>query len=614
MLKSTTLSLIALTAATPAFAQTGDDIVVTASGIEQPRDEAGQAITIIDADTIETRQSVDVVDLLATTPGVRFSRTGSMGSVASISLRGAETTQTLVLIDGVKVNDPSGIGDGYDFGHLLTGNIDRIEVLRGSNSVVHGSQAIGGVVSLTTATPAKGFAPKGSAEYGYSDSFTGKADVSGTAGRISGGIGGAYFRTDGISSAAVGTEKDGYKNFAGNARLKVAFSDALSLDLRGYYINADLDYDSFFGAPADSADVAKLDQYVGYAGLNLGLFDGRFTSRAAVTWMRNDRDYYFVRGTAPDYGYSGTNLRFEYQGVVTPVEQARLIFGYEHERPDYDFFGFGSTDSQRANIDSVYALGIFQPFAGLSVTGGVRHDDHSQFGGATTFGANANYSPNDGATNVRASYGEGFKAPSLYQLYDAFSGNAALRPERSKSYDVGIDQSLADGRALVSLTAFLRNTNDQINYDNTTFTYGNIDRTRAKGVEATLALRPVDALNVTASYSYIDARDRSGRAVFDGKRLPRRAEHAVSLSADYDWSFGLSTGATLTMVGDSFDDAANAVPLDGYALAGIRASVPVGPNLEIYGRVDNLFDADYATAFNYGTYGRAAYGGVRARF
>ncbi len=614
MLKFATISLLALATATPALAQTTDDIVVTASGIEQSRDEVGQAITIIDADTIEKRQTVDVVDLLATTPSVRFSRTGSTGSVSGISLRGAETTQTLVLIDGVKVNDPSGIGDGYDFGHLLTGNISRIEVLRGSNSVVHGSQAIGGVVSLTTATPADGFAGNASAEYGYSDTLTAKADVSGTAGRVSGGIGGAYFRTDGISSAAVGTEKDGYKNFAGNARLKIAFSDALSLDLRGYYINADLDYDSFFGAPADSPDIAKLDQYVGYAGLNLGLLDGRFTSRAALTYLRNDRDYYFVRGTAPDYGYSGTNLRFEYQGVVTPVEQAKLIFGYEHERPDYDFFGFGSTDSQRANIDSVYALAIVQPFAGLSVTGGIRHDDHSQFGGATTLGANANYSPNDGATNVRLSYGEGFKAPSLYQLYDAFSGNAALRPERSKSYDAGIDQSLADGRALISLTAFLRNTTDQINYDNATFTYGNIDRTRAKGVEATLALRPVDALNVTASYSYIDARDRSGRLAFDGKRLPRRAEQAVSVSADYDWSFGLSTGATVTLVGDSFDDAANSVRLDGYALAGIRASLPVGGNFEIYGRVDNLFDADYATAAGFGTYGRAAYGGVRARF
>ena len=620
MLKFTTISLLASTAATPALAETaeserpGDEIVVTASGIEQPRDEVGQAITIIDAATIEKRQTVDVVDLLATTPGVRFSRTGSTGSVAGISLRGAETTQTLVLIDGVKVNDPSGIGDAYDFGHLLTGNISRIEILRGSNSVVHGSQAIGGVVSLTTATPADGFAAGASAEYGYSDTLNAKADVSGTAGAISGGIGGAYFRTDGISSAGVGTEKDGYKNFAGNARLKIAFSDALSLDLRGYYINSDLDYDSFFGAPADSPDVAKLDQYVGYAGLNLGLFGGRFTSRAAVTWLRNDRDYYFVRGTAPDYGYSGTNLRFEYQGVVTPVDQAKLIFGYEHERPDYDFFGFGSTDSQRANIDSVYALGIVQPFTGLSVTGGIRHDDHSQFGGATTLGANANYSPNDGATSFRLSYGEGFKAPSLYQLYDSFSGNSALRPERSKSYDFGIDQSLAEGRAQISLTAFLRNTTNQINYDNATFTYGNIDRTRAKGVEATLALRPVDALNVTASYSYIDARDRSGRPAFDGNRLPRRAAHAVSLSADYDWSFGLSTGATLTMVGDSFDDAANAVRLDGYALAGIRASLPVGRNFEVYGRVDNLFDADYATASGYGVYGRAAYGGVRARF
>ena len=121
-------------------------------------------------------------------------------------------------------------------------------------------------------------------------------------------------------------------------------------------------------------------------------------------------------------------------------------------------------------------------------------------------------------------------------------------------------------------------------------------------------------MNVTASYSYIDARDRSGLPAFDGKRLPRRAANAVSLSADYDWPFGLSTGATLTMVGDSFDDAANSVRLDGYALAGIRAAFPVGGNFELYGRVDNLFDADYATAAGYGTYGRAAYGGVRARF
>jgi vitamin B12 transporter len=607
------ISLAALLSAAPVLAQ-DDEIVVTAAGIAQPRDEVGQAITVIDAKTIETRQTIDVVDLLATTPGVRFNRNGSVGSVTGVSLRGAETTQTLVLIDGVKVNDPSGIGDGYDFGPLLTANIRRIEVLRGSNSVVYGSQAIGGVVNIMTGVPAQGFGLNASAEYGYSDTVSAKADVSGSSGIASGGIGAAYFRTDGISSAAGGTERDGYKNIATNAKLTLAFSDALSLDLRGYYIHADLDYDSFFGAPADSSDVSKLDQYVGYAGLNLSLLDGKLTNRAAVTYLRNDRDYYARRGAAVSYGYQGANLRFEYEGVYAPVDQAKLVFGYEHERPDYDFFGFGSTSSAKINIDSIYGLAIVKPLAGLAVTGGVRHDDHSQFGGATTFGANANYSPNGGATNVRLSYGEGFKAPSLYQLYDSFSGNAALRPERSKSYDIGFDQSLDGGRATLSLTAFRRDTRDQINYDNATFTYGNIDRTRAKGVEASIALKPVDALTVTGSYSYVDARDRSAGSRTYGNRLARRAADAVSVSADYDWAFGLSTGATITMVGDSFDNAANTRRLDGYALIGVRASLPIGEHLEVYGRIDNLADEAYVTAYGYSTYGRSAYGGVRVRF
>ncbi|MDO7834579.1 TonB-dependent receptor [Sphingobium sp. HBC34] len=612
MLK-TGISLVALIVATPVLAQ-DDDIVVTATGIAQPRDDVGQAITVIDANMIETRQAIDVVDLLATTPGVRFNRNGSTGGVTGVSLRGAETTQTLVLIDGVKVNDPSGIGDGYDFGPLLTGNIRRIEVLRGSNSVVHGSQAIGGVVNLMTGVPAQGFGANASVEYGYGDTLSTKVDLSGTSGIAAGGIGAAYFRTDGISSAVGGTERDGTENIAANARLTLKFNEALSLDLRGYYIHADLDYDSFFGAPADSSDVSKLDQYVGYAGLNLALLDGKLTNRAAVTYLRNDRDYYFVRGTDPDYGYSGTNLRFEYEGVFVPVDQAKLLFGYEHERPDYDFFGFGSTASARINIDSIYGMAIVKPFIGLAVTGGVRHDDHSQFGGATTFGANANYSPNGGATNVRLSYGEGFKAPSLYQLYDSYSGNAALRPERSKSYDIGFDQRLDGGRAMLSVTAFRRDTRDQINYDNATFTYDNLDRTRAKGVEASIALKPVDALTVTGSYSYVDARDRSPGSAFYGNRLARRAANQVSVSADYDWSFGLSTGATVTMVDDSFDNAANSRRLDGYALVGVRASLPVGEHLEVYGRVDNLFDEGYATAYGYGTYGRSAYGGVRVRF
>jgi len=611
----TGISLLALLAATPVLAQDNDDIIVTALGIQQPRDEVGQAVTVIDAKTIETRQNVSIADLIATTPGVRFNRADAVGGVTGISIRGAETTQTLVLLDGVKVNDPSGIGDMYDFGNLLTGNIRRVEILRGSNSVVYGSQAIGGVINIMTGAPAEGFAGTASVDYGYADTLNAKADVSGSSGIASGGVGVAYFRTDSISAAQGGTEKDGYENIATHAKLKLAFSDALSLDLRGYYIHADLDTDIFFGAPTDTSDVSKLDQYVGYAGLNLSLFDDKLTNRAAVTWFRNDRDYYFVRGTAPDYGYSGTNLRFEYEGVYQPVDPVKLVFGYEHERPDYDFFyydfftGGKVVGNAKTHIDSVYALAVLKPVVGLSVTGGVRYDDHSQFGGATTFGANANYTPNGGQTNIRASYGEGFKAPSLYQLYDSSSGNSSLDPERSKSYDVGVDQRLGGDRAVISVTAFQRDIRDQIDFDFGTSRYFNLGRTRAKGVEAMLTLKPVDALTVTAAYSYIDARDRD-----TGARLPRRPTNAVSVSADYDWSFGLSTGATLTMVSDSFNNATLTQRLDGYALLGVRASFPITQNLEIYGRIDNLFDEEYATVYGYNTYGRSAFGGVRVRF
>ena len=197
------LSFAALLAAHPALAQEDDQqIIVTAAGIAQPRDEVGQAVTVIDAETIQRRQPIDVVDLLATTPGVRFSRTGTIGSATGVSLRGAETTQTLVLIDGVKVNDPSGIGDAYDFGPLLTGNIRRIEILRGSNSVVYGSQAIGGVVNLMTAVPVDGFAANASAEHGYSDTWSAKADVSGSSGIAAGGIGATTFTTAALNAMA----------------------------------------------------------------------------------------------------------------------------------------------------------------------------------------------------------------------------------------------------------------------------------------------------------------------------------------------------------------------------------------------------------------------------
>lgn len=593
-------------------------IVVTATGVPQKRDESGQAITLIDAATIDTRLAQTVADLLATTPSVRVNSNGSLGSVTSISLRGAETGQTLVLLDGVRINDPSSTSDAVDFGNLLIGNIRRIEVLRGSNAIAYGSDAIGGVINLSTRDPdaPEGLSLRASAEGGYADTLSGTADAGWRQGdlRIDAGLG--ALRTDGISSAdrSFGaTERDGLRNLTGHVRIEAPLSDAVTLDLRGYGVDAKLDYDSFFGAPADSTDTSHFRQGTLYAGLRAISLGGALESRASLTWLGNARDYRFMPGTPPDFGYRGRDWRGDYEGVVRLTSAARLVLGYAHDAPDYRFFGFGSDERHSARTDSGYGMAILNPMHGLTVTGGLRHDQHSQFGGVTTFGANANWGLADGKTRIRFAYGEGFRAPSLYQLYDSYSGNAALKPERSHSFDLGVDRAFAGGKGQFALTLFARTTNNQIDYDLATYRFANLARTLAHGLELSVDVKPVDDFTIGLAYSLVDTRNRSpGSATFD-HHLARRPVNSASVSLDRRWSFGLSTGATLRLVENSLDPTAPDGRLGGYALLGLRASLPVSDALALYVRLDNAFDTRYETSYGYGTYGRSAYAGVRLR-
>jgi len=255
----------------------------------------------------------------------------------------------------------------------------------------------------------------------------------------------------------------------------------------------------------------------------------------------------------------------------------------------------------------------------------VRHDDHNVFGGATTFSGSGVYSPNGGATTLRASYSEGFKAPTLYQLQSEY-GNTALSPERSHGWDAGVTQKALNGAVEASATYFHRNSSDLITFvscdaaltgicaDRPFGTYDNIARTRAQGVELALLLRPIEPLTVSASYTYLDAVDRSAGTATFGRKLARRPDQSITVNADYRWSFGLTTGATLTSVGDSFDNASNARRLDGYVLGDVRASFPVTKKVEVFGRVENVFDTKYQTIYQYGQPGRAAFGGVRLTY
>jgi len=614
--------------AAPSFADEADQIVVTATRSEQPLSQVGASVTVIDAEKIKTRQSVAVVDLLRTVPGVTFSRNGGIGTTTSVNIRGAESDQTVALIDGVKINDPSTPGGGFNFGNMLTDNIARIEVVRGSQSVLWGSQAIGGVINMITAEPGERIAANASAEYGWRDSGKLVGNISGKSGPVAASVGGGYYRTDGISTfseARGGKERDGYRHYGANAKVKVTLSDAISVDLRGWYSDGKTGIDGF--APptftfGDTDETARTKEFIGYAGLNVALFDGRLRNRLAYALTDTRRQNLDFTSGAPfeTFNAKGRNERFEYQGVFDIVEGWKAIFGAETEKASFRSSSYGGPfATASARIDSVYGQLNAIPVTGLSLAVGLRRDDHDSFGGKTTFAANGVYSPNGGNTSLRASYGEGFKTPSLYQLFSEY-GNSRLKPESSHGWDVGIAQKLLDGRIEAGATWFQRDTGNQIIFINCPAltgicagrpfgTYDNVTRGRAEGIELSLNLRPTDALTVETNYSWVKAQNR-----MTGLDLPRRPRHSLNSAIDYQWAFGLKTGATITHVGSSFDNIANTRKLAGYVLVDLRASYPVTKGIEIYGRIENLFDEHYETTYRYGSPGRAAFAGVRLTY
>ena len=599
------------------------DIVVTATRANQNRSEVAQAVTILTRDDIERRQTVVLSDLLATTPGVTVTRNGAIGGFTGVRLRGAEAEQTLVVIDGVRVNDPSSPGGGFDFANLLSTSIERVEILRGPDSVPWGSQAIGGVVNIVTARPTDGFGARAQGEGGRYGTGFGSAGVGYGTDRVRVGANVGYLTTDGISSAAVGTERDGYRQIGGSGNISIDLTDRFGLDLRGYYAHARAQLDGFtpsfsFG---DTAEYSTTQEAYGYVGAHLDTGWGKH--RVAFTLADINRDNYATpASTTASFFGRGRSERYEYQGDFRPIDAVRLVGGVERENSRY----YDGTLRTKTGITSIYGQLIVQPVRALTLTGGARHDDHDQFGVHTSFAADAALALDTGTT-LRASYGEGFKAPTLYQLYSTF-GTRSLRPETAESYDLGVEQAALGGAVRVSATYFHRDTRNQIDFRSCSAveratagsicvgrpfgTYDNIARTRAEGFELALALRPATGFTVQGSVSYIDSENRSPGANL-GKDLARRPHKIASLSADYRFAFGLQLGGTVALVGDSFDNAGNTTRLDGYALASVRAELPIGERFTVYGRVENAADERYRTIAGYGTLRRAAYGGVRVK-
>jgi vitamin B12 transporter len=615
-----------------------DQVVVVANRAPEPLSKVGNSVTVLTDADIQQSQAPIASDLLAQTPGITVARTGGVGQPTSVFIRGAESDQTVVIIDGVKMTDPSLPAGGFDFENLLIGDISRIEILRGAQSTLYGSDAIGGVVNIVTADPTQRAGGSASLEGGSHATGDGTLAIGGVSDALMWRVAGNYYGTSGIPTfdEYLGGRRDCASQIGGGAgQVRYDLSSDLELDLRGYFVTARSDFDGFdtpSGAFGDDNEYGKTQQGIGYAGLTWHSPDHSFTNRFSVQYTSSEtREYdpdapanFGYPSTETFYGF-GRNIREEYQGTWKFSDAGQLVFGAENEHSTIQSASpFTPNINAGVIIDSGYVQGQYEPMTGLTLTAGARYDHHDVYGGHSTGQFAAAWLMPDRETLLRASFGQGFKAPSLYQLYSSY-GNPALQPETANSWDAGIEHHVMQDRLVVSASYFQRRSDDLIGFfDCSTPSplcatepfgyYANIARSFAQGVELVGSLKATDQLSVTANYTWTDAQDRSPGSSTYGNELPRRPPEAGNAAVSYAWPFQLSTAVALRYASASFDDAANQIRLGGYVLLDVRAAMPVSKHFEMYARVENLTDHHYETAYQYGTLGRSAYLGGRATF
>jgi vitamin B12 transporter len=592
---------------TPALALSDGDIVipegardtvitVVASGTQSRIDRTGQSIGVIDKDEIDAVQGPDLTRVLERFPGVSVVRTGPLGGQTSLFVRGANSDHVLTLLDGVRLADYASPGAGYDYGNLLAGNIERVDLLRGSNSVIWGSQAIGGVLSIKM-REVDGAEIAG--EYGAYNS----AYATGTVGIIrdvyAASLSAGYTHTDGFSAKAGGAEDDGFEQWAVSGKARYEMTSGLTLRANGRYADGNLDLDQF---GPDSDDTQRTKE--GSARTGLDYVGDDFSLSGGYTYSTVRRDYGGPYG--PSF-FKGDGQRAELFGRIDLPADFRLDIGVDRE-----WMTAESTYDPRAEaqLSSGHVLlGYYGER--FTLAAGARLDDHNRFGTHWTFGANGSLELFDG-WRLRSSYGEGFKAPTLYQLYAGFgTGNINLKPETSRSYDAGIEKGDRNGPLHVAATWFRRDSRNLIDTD-INFQYQNTSRAHARGFEFEIGSQVSDRFHAQAAYTWLRARDRTlDRDLF------RRPRHVVTANLDWETPLELlKLGADLRVASKSVEYAGGGAPLtlDGYVVVTVRAELAVNDRVVLFGRIENVGDEDYEIAAGYNTAGRSAYVGARARF
>ncbi len=583
-----------------------ETIVVTATRIEQTPAETGSTVRIIDADELQAMGFSHALDAVARAPGVTVNQNGSFGGAAGVRIRGASSDQTLVLIDGVAVNDASSAGGGYNFARVDTENIERIEILSGPQSTLWGTDAIGGVVSIATKRPEQGMGGNLFAQAGSFDSFRGGASISrgGDAGDFR--IAATRLDAKGLSKADErngNSEEDGMESLTLSARGGINLGRDTRLEGSLLWNDSTAEFDSFRsgaeGSVGDGDEVSKTEELSGHMALRAPFFNARLDNLLLVG--RSDINRENLSNGSPSFDANGERTIFRYQGTLTINTQSTLAVGAEREEAK-------AKDNDSA-IRGLFALYESRPVQALTLTGGVRSDDHNRFGSATTARFAAAFQALQNLT-LRTSWGEGFKAPTLFQTTYVCCGasmpNAALQPERSEGVDVGVEWRLANGAGHIGLTYFRQDTDNLINFSFAVGGYENINKAESKGFEVSAAWQLNDTVSLSADYAHIQAEEG------DGTPLLRLPEHSGDLALEFTPS-GPFSGAVLLRFNGREPDRGG-IKLDDWMRIDISGRYMVADDFELFGRIENLFDVHYQQILGYGTPGLSGSLGLRWHF
>jgi vitamin B12 transporter len=618
--------------------ETLPEIVISAERGPSPLERTGSAISVINGATIAATNPLSLVDALRTVPGIDITESGGPGATANVRMRGANTGQTLVLIDGVRANDPSGATGDYDFAMFAPGAIERIEVLRGPQSALYGSDAIGGVINIITrkggGPPRQDIAVEGgsygtASVIGATSGSQGPWSYSATgAHQLSDGFSRYGYRIPAIEARFPWLENDGFRRSAGSARVGYDSGDGFRFDAGGLTSFTRAGLDAATGTFPDTPSLA--DRW--YSQVNargqLDTFDGRWTHSLNTFANRNDRHFdettYSATGrpTRLITDFIGDRVGSEYQSTFKAGVLGSLTYGAKVEHEMANTFstnvqpipsGKRATLAATQDTRSVFALWHLPIGERLDLTAGGRSDDVADVKRFDTWRTTAAYRITETGTKLRASAGTGAKAPTLFQLYSPQNGTPTLVPEESFGYDVGIDQMLFNGRVNVSVTGFENSFKQLIEFDNsalgsspTAQHYINVARAETSGLEVAGDVEVLPGyFRIRAAYTNLRAKDLNTNLT-----LARRPQHLAKLSFAITPLPEWLIEPRVTFVSKRYNSSGERGVLDPYARVDIYTEYRFLPGWKGFVRAENVLNERYQEVLNFGTTGPAVYAGL----